>query len=250
MERRKLLIAEGTEDFRVALADTLRGVYTVRECSDGQEALALLQSFRPDLVILDMMLPGLDGITLLQRAVEADLHPMVLATTRFYNEYTIESAQALGVGYIMRKPCDLLATVERLADLSQRLHPVRISRPDPKNRVSDMLFALGIPTRLKGYGYLREAVLQMAANPGMSITKELYPAVAAVFRTENAKIDRTHVERTIRSAIGVAWKNRNDRIWQMYFPRKGGGQPKCPSNGELISRLADCLNRETENIPG
>lgn len=249
MGRLKLLIAEGTEDFRIALADILRDAYTVRECGDGPEALALMHAFQPDLVVLDMMLPGLDGVTLLHRAVEADLHPMVLATTRFYNEYTIESAQALGVGYIMRKPCDLLAAVDRLADLSQRLHPIRISKPDPRNRVSDMLIALGIPTRLKGYGYLREAVLRMAEEPGMPITKELYPAVAAAFRTENAKIDHTHVERSIRSAIGVAWKNRDVRLWQMYFPPKGSAPPKSPSNGELISRLADCLNREMENNP-
>lgn len=247
MERLKLLIAEGTEDFRIALADTLRGAYTVRECGDGAQALNLMKSFRPDIVVLDLMLPGLDGITLLQRAVEADLHPMVLATTRFHNDYVIESAQALGVGYIMVKPCEVRATVARLADLSQRIHPALVSRPDSKTYVSNTLLSLGLPTRLKGYGYLREAVLRMAEDPGQSITKELYPSVAAAFKTENSRLDRTHVERSIRSAIGVAWKKRDEQLWALYFTPKGDGSIRCPSNGEFISRLADGLRREREN---
>lgn len=247
MERLKLLIAEGTEDFRMALADTLRGVYTLRECGEGLQALQLMQTFQPDVVVLDLMLPGLDGITLLQRAVEMGMHPMVLATTRFHNDYVIESAQALGVGYIMVKPCDLRATVARLADLSQRIHPSRAVPPDPKTYVSNMLLALGVPTRLKGYAYLREAVLRMARDPGQPITKELYPAVAAVFKTENSKIDHTHVERSIRSAIGVAWKARDTRLWAMYFLPKGDGSIRCPSNGEFISRMAESLRRESEN---
>ncbi len=247
MERLKLLIAEGTEDFRIALADTLRGAYTVRECADGNQALRLMQSFRPDVVVLDLMLPGLDGITLLQRAVEADLHPMVLATTRFHNDYVIESTQALGVGYIMVKPCEVRAAVARLADLSQRIHPALVARPDARTYVSNALLALGIPTRLKGYGYLREAIVRMAADPGQPITKELYPAVAAAFKTEKVRIDWTHVERSIRSAIGVAWKKRDERIWTLYFPPQGDGESRCPSNGEFITRLAEGLRGDQEN---
>lgn len=247
MGRLKLLIAEGTEDFRIALADTLRGVYMVRECSEGNEALRMMKTFRPDLVILDMMLPGLDGITLLQRAVEADLHPMVLATTRFHNEYVVDSSLELGVGYILVKPCEVRAVAARLSDLSQRIHPAIVSRPDAKTYVSNMLLALGIPTRLKGYGYLREAVLRMAEDPGQPITKELYPAVASAFKTEDVRIDHTHVERSIRSAIGVAWKKRDPQLWAMYFAPKGDGTVRCPSNGDFITRLAYALNSEREN---
>lgn len=244
MGRLKLLIAEATEDFRVALADTLRGAYTVRVCDNGVHALELMHSFRPDVVVLDLMLPGLDGITLLQRAVEADLHPMVLATTRLNTDYVIDSAGALGVGYIMVKPCELQATVARLTDLSQRIHPIRTAPPDPRACVSNMLLTLGVPTRLKGYGYLREAILRMSQDPGQPITKELYPSVAAIFKTENVIIDRTHVERSIRSAIGVAWNKRDPRLWQLYFPAHGTGKDRCPTNGEFITRLADSLAQE------
>lgn len=236
MERMKLLIAEGTEDLRVALMDSLRGAYQIRSCGEGKEALELLHSFRPDMVILDLMLPGLDGITILERTVASGITPMVLATTCYYNTYVLDAIGRLGVSYVMVKPCDIRAIVARLADLSQRLRQPVISRPDPKVRTSDLLFALGVPTKLKGYSYLREAVLLMAEDPDQSVTKELYPAVAAI-----CGVDKNNVERSIRSAIEKAWKQRDDALWKLYFPVDSGGLLRRPTNSEFISRLADAL---------
>lgn len=247
MERLKLLIAEGTEDFRLALAELLRGAYTLRQCDDGVTALELMDTFRPDVVILDLMLPGLDGITLLQRAVAAQLHPIVLATTRFHNEYVVESAQELGVAYIMVKPCDIRAVAARLADLSRRIHPPAVSRFEPRDYVSDMLLSLGIPTKLKGYGYLREAIVLMAQDPTQSITKVLYPAVAAAYKKENMRIDSRHVERSIRSAIERSWERRDDALWRMYFASGGAENLRRPSNGAFITRLSESLCREMES---
>lgn len=245
MERLKLLIAEGTEDFRIALAEALRGAYILKECDDGIQALELMRSFRPDVVVLDLMLPGLDGISLLQRAVEAELHPMVLATTRFHNDYVVEAAQSLGVAYIMVKPCDIRATVSRLEDICQRVH-LPADPFDPREYVSNVLLSLGIPTKLKGYGYLREAILLMAKDPTQSITKVLYPEVAAAYKKENIRIDAKHVERSIRSAIERAWDQRDAAVWQQYFKPSGDGTPRRPSNGAFISRIADSLCREME----
>ena len=245
MERLKLLIAEGTEDFRMALADALEGAYILRECDEGVQALELMSSFRPDVVVLDLMLPGLDGITLLQRAAESELHPIVLATTRFHNEYVLEAAQSLGVAYVLVKPCEIRATVSRLEDICQRIHPP-VSRLDAKEFVSNVLLSLGIPTKLKGYGYLREAILRMAQDPTQSITKVLYPAVAAVYRKENMQIDAKHVERSIRSAIERAWERRDATVWQQYFSADGDGTLRRPSNGAFISWISDSLCREME----
>ena len=244
MERLKLLIAEGTENFRLALADAVRGAYILRECSDGVQTLELMRKFQPDVVVLDLMLPGMDGISLLQQAVSEDLHPVVLATTRFHNDYVVDAAQSLGVAYIMVKPCDLRGTVARLADLSQRIHPPVFARQDPKAYVSNLLISMGIPTKLRGYGYLREAIMLMAEDPTQSITKVLYPEVASIYKRENIRIDAKHVERSIRSAIETAWERRDEALWQMYFPREGEGGTRRPSNGAFISRLADGLCRE------
>mgnify|MGYP003293724525 CR=1 FL=1 len=241
MERLKLLIAEGTEEFRSALEGSLRGIYRVLSCGEGNEALKLMRSFRPDVVILDLMMPGLDGITILERTVASGLHPMVLATTCYYNPYVLDAIQRLGVGYLMVKPCDIQATIARLGDLRQRLQQPVISRADPKVHVSNLLLALGIPTKLKGYGYLREAVLLMAEDPKQSITKELYPAVAAA-----CDGDRKNVERSIRSAIEKAWLFRDENYWKLYFPVDGSGMTRRPTNSEFITRLADTLHMDEE----
>ena len=237
----KLLIAEGTEGFRVALTEALRGAYRVRSCGEGNEALEQIRAFRPDVVILDLMLPGLDGITILERAVASGVHPMVLATTFYHNEYVLDALQQLGVGYVMVKPCDIHATIARLGDLSQRLRQPVVARPDPKVHVSNLLLALGVPTKLNGYGYLREAVLLMAEDPKQSITKELYPAVAAA-----CSGDRKNVERSIRSAIEKAWRNRDENLWKLYFPIDGTGITRRPTNSEFITRLADALQMDEQ----
>lgn len=241
MEMLKLLIADGTEGFRQALADALSGAYYIRTCCDGREALALIKSYSPDVMVLDLMLPGLDGISLLQQAAASGMQPMVLATSRFVNDYVLEAVDRLGVGYLMLKPCDVSATVARISDLSQRIRPPLLGKPDPRTHVSNLLLALGVPTKLRGYAYLREAVLLMAARPGQSITKELYPAVGEICGTT-----AMHVERSARSAIAAAWEHRDDRLWALYFPPDGAGCPSRPTNAGFISRLADglLLNRD------
>jgi len=239
MERMKLLIADGTEDFRIALADALRGAYHVRQCSDGREALDQMRKFLPDIVVLDMMLPGLDGITILEMAASAGLRPMVLATTRYLSDYVVEASERLKVGYLMMKPCDVRATVARISDLGQRICQPLVTQPDPRNHVSNLLLALGIPTKLKGYSYLREAVLLMAKDPAQSITKELYPAVGAL-----CNADADNVERSCRSAIANAWGSRDEHLWRLYFAPDSSGTLKRPTNAAFISRLADTLRLE------
>ena len=104
MDRKKLLIAEGTEDFRAALTDSLRGAFHLRECGDGNLAMEMLRRFQPDILVLDLMLPGLDGISLLQMAAAAGIRPMVLATTRFVSDYVLEAIEPASSG----APCRCL----------------------------------------------------------------------------------------------------------------------------------------------
>ena len=242
MDAQKLLIADGSEEFRTNLADALQGAYYVRTCKDGQEALAMLHSFHPDILVLDLMLPVLDGISLLQNAVAAGICPMVLATTKLITAYICESADKLGIEYLMMKPCDIPGTVTRIGDLSQRIRQPLICTPDPRTFVSNLLVSLGVPTKLRGYPYLREAILLIARKRDQSITKELYPTVAAACGDRGKNI-----ERSIRTAIEKAWMQRDDRIWQMYFSPGADGIIPRPSNAAFISRLADCLLLQQEH---
>lgn len=236
MEKRKLLLAEENEDFALALEESLRGLYSLRVCRDGQAALQLMHSFKPDILVLDLMLPGLDGISLLQSIADARMEPMVLATTRYYNDYMLDRLGRFGVGYLMIKPCDIRATVARIGDLTQRIRQPVPTRPEPRNAAANLLLQFRIATKHRGYTYLREAVALMAEKPGQSITKELYPEVAAHFG-----VDHKQVERCIRTALESAWNRRDEQLWRMYFAPGTDGCLRRPTNGEFICRLADCL---------
>lgn len=236
MDALKLLIADGNEEFRTALEAALRDTYFVRSCATGQEALSLLRSFGPDILVLNLMLPEIDGITLLEDAIRMGIRPKVLATTAYQNAYILDAVNRLGVDYVMLRPCQIPAVVSRLRDLSSCLNPPELKQPDLKTHVTNLLLTLGVPTRLKGYCQVREAIVIMAKKPDMTITKELYPAVAEICGG-----DRDHVERTIRSAIAVAWKKRDPQVWQLYFPPEPDGICKRPSNGTFITRMVEAL---------
>lgn len=239
---RKLLIADANEEFRLALAEALRGTYSVRTCQEGKEALRQLRSFQPDVLVLDLLLPELDGISLLRKAATMDLLPVVLATTRFRNDYVLERAAQLGVGYVMIKPCDMEAVLERLADLTERTQAPVVTQPDPRTTATNLLLSLGVPTKLKGYTFLREALLVSMTDPRQSVTKELYPAVAEICGG-----NASQVERAIRSAINAAWEHRDERVWRLYFqPGPDGSVPR-PTNASFISRLTDRMLMRMEN---
>ena len=244
MEKPKLLIGDPAEDFRNTLAQTLQGAYRVRTAGDGWQLMQLLHSFLPDVLILDLIMPGLDGITLLQKAAEQGICPKVLATTRYLSDYTLDAIEHLGVGYVMLKPCDISAVAARVMDLYHRLPEPVLSAPDSRVTISNTLLRLGISTKLRGYGYLREAVLLMSKHPDQSITKELYPSVASM-----CNVTSVQIERSIRSAIATAWEHSDQRIWQLYFSCDDRGLIPRPSNAAFISRLADSLLLESEFSP-
>ena len=239
MPMQSLLIADGSETFTNKLTELLCGSYHIRTCHDGRSTLAQLRERKPDLMILDLMLPELDGITLLQKAAESGIRPVVLAATRYVSDYTLHAADRLGIAYLMIKPCDVAATAARIADISQRIKTPVFSHPEPRSTVSNTLLRLGIPTKLRGYSYLREAILIMAQSPGQSITKELYPAVAIACGATAAQI-----ERSIRSAVSTAWSQSDRQIWQLYFPPDNTGTIPKPTNASFISRLADDISKK------
>lgn len=242
METRKLLIADGGEEFRQALKETLQGSYLVRTCRDGKEALDLLRSFKPDVLVLDLMLPELDGISLLQSATQDNIAPVVLATSRFINGYVLEAAEKLGVGYLVQKPCDIRATAARILDLSRCPRSLPTFQSDPRYHVSNLLLSLGVSPKRAGYRYLREAIPIMARHPDLPVTKELYPTVGALCQSDGG-----NVERSIRSVVHTAWERRDERVWQRYFPPDATGHIPRPTNAAFILRLADCLALQEEN---
>lgn len=227
----KLLIADCNEDYRAALTAMLQDSYHVICCRSGTEALAILRQEQPDIFLLDLMLPELDGLTVLERAGAEGIHPLVLAMTPLFSAYINRSAQRLGIEYLVRKPCDLNALVSRIKDLSQKLS-MPSSPVDPIAYVTDMLLSLCFSTKHNGFAYLREGILLMSGEPTQSVTKELYPTVA-----HNFGCSKENVERSIRTAMEYAWDHGDRTLWCRYFPDAG----QRPTNAVFISRISEEL---------
>lgn len=236
MEKPKLMIAEASEELRRLLSDLFRGKFQVCCCADGYDAQKRLPGFAPDVMVVDVMLPGIDGISLLQWAAEQGIRPRVLLTTRLASDFIMEAAGRLGVSYVMLKPWDLGALAARVEDLSRSLQLPAKTQTDPVSQVSGLLLALGVRPKLRGFACLREAVLISAREEHLSVTKVLYPEVA-----KRCGCKGHHVERNIRSAIDAAWNHRDENIWRLYFTPDGAGNVARPTNAAFISRLAGSI---------
>lgn len=245
----KLLIADSSEEFCQALAYSLGGIFRIRVCTEGNRALELIKSFCPDIVCLDLMMPGMDGLSILEQASEAGSRPAVLALSRHISDYTWSCLNRLSVSYVMRTPCALQAVIGRIADISRDLALDSSRAASPLDPVEGILLTVGVPSKRRGFKCLRAAIPVMMRDLGQPITKVVYPAVAA-------KCGGTalSVERAMRTVIETAWLNRDESVWQLYFPSHVE-RNVCPSNMEFILRLARCLlsgdvRRNGTDLPG
>ena len=239
MDFPKVLIADEADEYRQALEETLSKQYIVRTCRSGSQALELLRSFRPDILVTDLMLPELDGLTLLQMAAQAGIRPKILVTAFYLSPYTQASLDRLHVDYTMRKPCSLQAVVCRLADFAAELTTRPLSSYDPEELIANVLLQLGIGAHLDGFRYLLSAIPLYSHDRNQAITKELYTAVADIHKKESKQ-----VERSIRSAIHGTWQRRNESVWAEYFTTSPDGTVPRPSNGYFIGRLALLLTEQ------
>lgn len=242
MDFPKLLIADDGDEFRQALTEALSKSYVVRSCRSGNQALEMMRSFRPDILVTDLMLSELDGLTMLQLATEAGIRPKTLVTASHFSPYIQATLERLQVDYTMRKPCSIQAVVCRVADFAAELVTLPPTSYDPEDLVTNVLLRLGMGAHLDGFRYLVTAIPLYSHDRNQAITKELYVAVAEVHNK-----DPRQVERSIRSAIDGAWKRRTDKIWAEYFtPGPDGSVPR-PSNGRFIGQLTLLLVAKTGN---
>ena len=233
MKTQKLLIADTSEEFAQALEIAMRDTCQVIRCASGLTALELLRTERPQVLVVDTMLPELDGITLLQTAARENLLPQVLTVSRYTSDYIEGALQRMGISYFMFKPCRISAVAERVMDL---LELSEAPAPDLQSAATELLLTLGVSTKHRGYDCTREAVLCLVRDRTMPMTKELYPQVA-----ERCHGNPKQVEKSIRDAIVSAWKRKDPTVWHQYFrPCADGTVPK-PSNMAFLTRIAESL---------
>ena len=232
METYKLLIADSNPELCHSLAKLLGEQYQIRVCHNGQQALELLHSFDPDLLYIDLMLPQLDGLTVLQTAVQEDVMPVTMVSVGLQSPYIERKLEQLQVDYVVRKPCSLKAIVSNIRELALIAGGEGGYGAPPAPEVSDVLLHLGFHSHLDGFRYVTAGFPLYSSNPQQTVTKELYPAIAKIYG-KNGK----HVERSIRHAIDKAWLHRDDSKWRQYFqPAPDGSIPR-PTNMQLLHIL-------------
>lgn len=234
MSEKKILIADSNEEFRQTLEQVLKASYQVRASGEGNDALLQLERFQPDVLVLDLMLPGLDGISLLQKADKMGIHPRVLATISFVSGYVLHTLEDMGVVYIIMKPCDVYAVADRIDDMLEESADSWHAYRDKSDTISQRLLELGVSTKLLGYNYLHDAIFLLVEKPDQHVMKDLYSAVAAKNNGSASQI-----ERTMRKAIESAWEKRDDSVWREYFKPNEEGMIRKPTNSQFLFCLAD-----------
>ncbi|MCH1626637.1 sporulation transcription factor Spo0A [Fredinandcohnia quinoae] len=222
---------------------------------NGQECLNLLQEKQPDVLVLDIIMPHLDGLAVLEkiRNSNREKQPNVIMLTAFGQEDVTKKAVDLGASYFILKPFDMENLADRIRQVSGKA-PQAIMRSNstfktqsengPKNldaSITSIIHEIGVPAHIKGYLYLREAISMVYNDIELlgSITKVLYPDIAKKFNTTASR-----VERAIRHAIEVAWSRGNiDSISSLFGYTVSMSKAK-PTNSEFIAMVADKLRLE------
>ena len=244
----KVLIADGNEEFRKILEEILRAEedFNVVGCAaDGLEALELIKSEHPDIVVMDIVLSRMDGLDVLRNINEMDsaFRPKVVFLSGFVNDNIISEAAELGAYYIMQRPFRSETLVERLrrCGAGEKTGSVVRLNQSLESRVTAIIHEIGVPAHIKGYQYLRESII-ISVNDIEAInamTKVLYPTVAKRFNTTPSR-----VERAIRHAIEVAWDRGDLETLQKYFGYTVSDAKGKPTNSEFIAMIADRLRIE------
>lgn len=220
----------------------------------GQECLEMLEDMKPDVLVLDIIMPYIDGIGVLQELRKMDLeqYPNVIMLTAFGQEEVMKKAVDLGASYFILKPFDLDHLADQIRQIEQPNHqissyPTEVegrSKKKEKNldsEITSIIHEIGVPAHIKGYMYLREAISMVYHDIELlgSITKILYPDIAKKFNTTASR-----VERAIRHAIEVAWSRGNiDAISSLFGYTVNVSKAK-PTNSEFIAMVADRLRLE------
>ena len=250
MQKMRVLIVDDNREFVGLLREYLEkqdDIEVAGVAYNGVEALEAISVTEPDVVVLDIIMPYLDGIGVLERLDKLDQvkRPKVVMLTAFGQESITHRVLELGADYYILKPFDLSILTERLRQLfasgaaaTPRMPTVRDKEKGQDTKVTSMMHELGIPAHIKGYLYLRDAIIMVVDRVDLlsKITKELYPSIAQKYVTTPSR-----VERAIRHAIEVAWDRGNMDFIQRVFGHTISQEKGKPTNSEFIAMVADRL---------
>ncbi len=267
-EKITVLIADDNQDFSKTLATYLgneEDMEVVGIAKDGIEAIDLIKAYSPDVAILDVIMPHLDGIGVLERINNSNIekNPICIMLSAVGQDKITKKAIALGADYYVVKPFDIELLMRRIREIKNfkpmpnnsfiGREPIRqyIEIDSPRRggenleaSVTNIIHEVGVPAHIKGYQYLREAIMMVIKDIDVinQITKSLYPQIAQKFNTTPSR-----VERAIRHAIEVAWARGETNLMENIFGYTVSATKGKPTNSEFIAMIADKLRLETKS---
>ena len=249
----RVLLADDNKDFCDILKNYLNkqpNIDVIDVAFDGSEAYDKILTLKPDVVLLDEVMPHLDGIGVLEKLQNVkDIKTMCIMLTAVTQEQVMQKAFSLGAKHYIAKPFDMELLVSRINQLNEnnisnnnnnKIGP-NYTELDLETRVTNILHEIGVPAHIRGYHYMREAIIMAIGDIDVLnyITKELYPSIAKKCNTTPSR-----VERAIRHAIEVAWsRGRIDAIDNLFGYTINNHKGK-PTNSEFIALIADRLRLE------
>lgn len=242
----KILIGDDSTEFGITYANALRGMdfYVLVRPKDGKILLDSIRSEQPDVVIFDSAMPNLDAIEILKRVASADYKkPKTIVTTTYHNQFIEKSVMENGADYFLLRPFDIEVLGERIRELMGISNIANGYSPTANSSsfnldiiVTDIIHQIGVPAHIKGYHYLRDAIIFSVHDSEMleSITKLLYPTVARKYDTTSSR-----VERAIRHAIEIAWDRGSVSTINKIFGCTIDVDKGKPTNSEFIAMVSD-----------
>jgi two-component system response regulator (stage 0 sporulation protein A) len=256
----KILIADDNKEFCCILSEYL-GIQPDFEivgiAKDGVEAVELISTKSPDIVILDIIMPHLDGLGVLEKLNTKNIEkiPKVIILSAVGQDKITQKALTLGAEYYVVKPFDMdifskriresMGTVNTVSERKNLIeHPSIVtygSSRDLEAAITNIIHEIGVPAHIKGYLYLRDSITMVINNVELlgAVTKELYPSIARKYNTTSSR-----VERAIRHAIEVAWGRGRVDVINSLFGYTIHNQKGKPTNSEFIALVADKLRLE------
>ena len=248
MNKIKVLLIDDNQSL-VDMVKQYFSSHAVIEVSDvalnGKDGLSLLESKKYDLVLLDLIMPGMDGIKLLEECAKKNINARILILTSYNSPEVIRKVSGLGIKYFMLKPFELSDLEEKILEYSNNevynKKTIDLYYSDLQMSITKLLHELGVPSHIKGYTFIREGINLIYNDPSLAsaITKELYPIIAKKYDTTPSR-----VERAIRHAIEVSWNRANWELMEEVFGYSVDIDKAKATNSEFIVTLADKLRLE------
>lgn len=246
----RLVVVDSNEEVTSSIKKYFseNAVIDVVSCiNNGIDALNYLINHESDYdtVVMDIMLPEMDGITLLENIKNRKLNKKIIVLSTYKEDYTIKKLISLGVNYYMLKPFSLDSLEGRILDLSKSYDIETNASGDALVKVSEILHNLGIPSHIRGYQYIRDGILMIYNNDKYVnfITKEIYPELALKYDTTPSR-----VERAIRHAIEISWERGDMELMEDLFGHSVAFERSKPTNAEYLNTIADRMRLNNKLI--